>query len=63
MSIIQSLEKVRKKLNVSEKEKSPIPSENNIDFNNNNAADKKNLFKNSWTPTLAEKISIILLNS
>ena len=63
MSIIQSLEKVRKKLNVSEKEKSSIPSENNIDFNNNNAADKKNLFKNSWTPTLAEKISIILLNS
>ena len=47
MSIIQSLEKVRKKLNVSEKEKSPIPSENNIVFNNNNAADKKNLFKNS----------------
>ena len=34
-----------------------------LTFNNNNAADKKNLFKNSQTPTLAEKISIILLNS
>ena len=47
MSIIQSLEKVRSKLKVSDKVKGAIPSGNNIDFNKDNITRKKNLFKNS----------------
>ena len=41
MSIIQSKEKVRSKLKVSEKAKRAIPSEKTIDFNKGNVTRKK----------------------
>ena len=47
MLIIQSLEKVRSKLKVSEKAKRAIPSEKTIDFYKDNVTRKKNVLKNS----------------